>query len=74
MRTKQIRISGTHHVREKAKSFVGKNINIVLSKNVTIFGKLLASHDDHLVVENTRLKKQSIALQEINEFYFDATV
>lgn len=74
MRTKQIRISGTQNVREKAKSYIGKNINIVLSQNVTIFGKLLVSHDDHVIIENTRLKKQRIALQEINEFYFDATV
>jgi hypothetical protein len=74
MRTKQIRISGTSQVREKIKTYIGKNINFVLAQNITILGKVLTSTQDHVVIENTRLRKQSIALQEINEFYFDATV
>ncbi|MFZ6012102.1 MAG: hypothetical protein ACOYXT_17305 [Bacteroidota bacterium] len=70
MSTRQTRLQGTH-LRERISDMVGKTINVVLLDNAVLTGKLQEVHPTEIVIQNMRLKKVPVSLNNIYEIYFD---
>jgi len=70
--TKQLRISNPEQIRSKASSFLGKKINIVLTDNTAVFGKLTEVSGNDILLVNMRMKKVKYPFSSIAEFYVDS--
>lgn len=74
MRTKQLRISDALQIKSRMPEFVGKKINIVLSDNTVVFGKLAKISVSEIVLMNMRLEKIKYPINSISEVYLDTIV
>jgi len=70
--TKQLRISDPEQIRSKASSFLGKKINIVLTDNTAVFGKLTEVSGNEILLVNMIMKKVKYPFSSISEFYVDS--
>ncbi|HEX6892985.1 MAG TPA: hypothetical protein VF141_19885 [Chryseolinea sp.] len=73
MGTKQLRISDREQIRNKAASFLGKKINIVLLDNTAVFGQLKEVNSNEILLLNMRMKKAKYPFSSIAELYIDST-
>jgi hypothetical protein len=73
MGTKQLRISDREQIRNKAASFLGKKINIVLLDNTAVFGQLKEVNGNEILLQNMRMKNVKYPFNSIVELYIDST-
>jgi hypothetical protein len=71
MSTRQLRITNKDQIRQRLQEFSGKKINIVLNDQTVCLVTVEKSDGSVVTVENMRLKKTDIAIDTINEIYFD---
>jgi len=74
MGTKQLRISDPEQIKNKAGTFLGKKINIVLLDNTVVFGKLKEVNNNEIFLLNMRMKKVKYPFSSIAELYIDSMV
>ena len=74
MRTKQLRLNDAAQIRGRMREFLGKQINIVLSDNTVMFGKLTNVNDFEIVLQNMRLENRKYPFTGITEVYLDTIV
>ena len=74
MSIRQIRLNSIEQIRKRIGEFKGKTINVVLSNQTAMLGELKEIHDDAIILENRRLKKNRFLFDEISELYFDQIV
>ena len=74
MGTKQVRISDPDQIRKRIQEFVGKPINLVLTNGMIMTGKLTATRQTEVILQNMRLKNISYSFNSIAEIYFDSLV
>ena len=67
-------MNSIEQIRKRIGEFKGKTINVVLSNQTAMLGELKEIHDDAIILENRRLKKNRFLFDEISELYFDQIV
>ena len=72
MGTKQLRISDPAQIKNKAGTFLGKKINIVLLDNTAVFGELKEVSSNEILLLNMRMKKVKYPFSSIAELYIDS--
>lgn len=72
--TRQIRLNDPVQIRNRMKAFTGKTINIVLTDNRVIIGKLKQVSPSGIDLINMRLTKTHYKFEQLSEVYFDAIV
>ena len=71
MSKRQIRLNDQNQIRSSIKSFLGKEINIVLHNNMVFFGVLQTATETEITLINMRRKRMVLNLNTINELYID---
>lgn len=71
MSKRQLRISDPEQIKTKIFTFANRNMSVVLKNNTVVFGKLKEVDNDSIYIENMRLKKYEIPLNNIAEFILD---
>jgi len=72
MGTRQLRISDPDQIRKRVQEFIGKSVNIVLTNGMIMSGKLTATRDSEVILQNMRLQKIPYPFDSISEVYFDS--
>jgi hypothetical protein len=71
MSTRQLRLNGPDQIRQNIKRLLGKKINVVLTDDTVVFGKLKEANALEIQLLNMRLKKVSYPFTKITEIYLD---
>lgn len=71
MSRKLIRLVSHDQIRNRAKEFLNKKINIVLKSNDVTFGVLQRISDNDIIIQNLRHKTMVIPIISIDEICID---
>ena len=68
---KQLRISAPDIIRKRLPEFLRKQVSLVLKDGTSVFGTLAKVDAQTIELQNMRLKKMTIVLDNVSEFFAD---